>query len=75
MVVVCVVCPAGVGLVVVVVTRGVVEAAHTVTFYGVQFQAVLCRGEPSCVVHEIVVDVLFPSLGWSSLLPIAFLLG
>ena len=30
------------------------SAAHKVAFHGVPFQAVLCRGEPSRVVREIV---------------------
>ena len=83
-----VVCPVAVGLVVVVVTIGVVglfeSAAHTVAFHGVPFQTVLCRSDSSRVVREIVVvsvnfswlqislHIVFPSLGWSSLLPVGF---
>ena len=63
------------------------SAADEAAFHGVPFQAVLCRGEPSRVVHVIVavsvnfgwllvqVDVVFPSLDWSSLLTTFSLVG
>ena len=80
---VCVVCSTGVGLAVVVVTNGshcsFQSVAHKIAFHGVPCQVVLCNGEPSRVVCEIdvsvnfswmkvYVDVVFPSLGPSSLI-------
>ena len=58
----CVVCPTVVDLVVVVV-KGVVNRigclslqTHRVAFHGIPCQAILCRGEPSRVVREIVAE-------------------
>ena len=55
------------------------SVAYKVAFHRVPFRATLCRGEPGRVARDIVVvsvgsgsyvDVVFPFLGRSSLLPV-----
>ena len=62
-------------------------AVHEIAFHSIPFRGVFRSGEPGRAAREIVVvsvgsvwlqvqvEVVFPSLGWSSLFPVPLLLG